>query len=332
LKDLKVRAIYRAATVPGYSAPYDTLTLKIYYPCNYQDSFEERNTGFIPADESRAPFPVVILMPGTNVPAEAFGWLAHKLAEAGFAVVTYSWVTLDFGDSISLSTGVNLKRLTRKRYGKKPSCPAIPPILKELKQLQKQEDGLLAGKLDLDRVILGGHSAGGTMALLNANSDWFAQVCGAFSYAAHTAGNVMLDWEEGSIMPIASDLPLLIMGGTRDGVIAASSHRYGDDTGSSSTQRIEQTFASIKGSRGDRYLVIVEGANHFSFVRPGDRSTGRPFLDLEPQGSKRAIRKYLAQLVISFCDHVCTGNAMSSADLQGLCNSNHPLAAIAENK
>ncbi len=34
MKSIKVRAIYRATTVSGYHAPFDTLSLKVYYPCN----------------------------------------------------------------------------------------------------------------------------------------------------------------------------------------------------------------------------------------------------------------------------------------------------------
>ena len=74
MKPITVRAIYRATAVAGFSAPFDSLTMKIYYPCQYSDSFDERNTGFIPADPKRAPFPVVIIMPGINLSHEAYGW------------------------------------------------------------------------------------------------------------------------------------------------------------------------------------------------------------------------------------------------------------------
>lgn len=331
MNPIKVRAIYRATAVAGFSAPFDSLTLKIYYPCQYSDSFDERNTGFIPADPKRAPFPVVIIMPGINLSHEAYGWLARCLAEAGYVAVTYSWVTMELGDMINTSPGVQLKRLAHKRYGKKPSCPAIAAVLAELKRVQKKS--VLAGLLDLKKVVLGGHSAGGTMALLNANPDWFPAVRGAFSYAAHTAANVQLGWEEDSIMPITRDLPLLIMGGNRDGVIASSSHRYGDDEDSSPTERVERTFhEAVKGNRKDRYLLIVRGANHFSFAWPRDNSTGRPFLDGEEEGDGEEIRKYLASAVINFCDYASSGNAMAAAELQGLCNTYHPLAEIAEHK
>ena len=331
MKPVKVRAFFRAATVSGYSAPYDTLHMKVFYPCTYGDSFEERNTGMIPANSKRAPMPVVIMIPGVNLTPEAYSWLAKQLAESGFVVVTYSWITIEMGDMISLSPGVELKRLKPRHYGKKPSCPAIKSILKELKKMQK--DSVLAGLMDLDKIVLGGHSAGGTMALVNANPDWFPQIRGAFSYAAHSAASSMLGWDEGAIMPLSRDVPLLIIGGERDGVIAASSHRYGDDTESSPTERVEKTFhKGVKGKRGDRYLLIVRGANHFSLAWPKDTVTGRPFLDKKTKGSNKQIRKYLAQVITNFCDYACTGSAMSGADLQGLCNTDHELAVVAEHK
>jgi predicted dienelactone hydrolase len=332
VKSVKVRAFYRAATVAGCKPPYDNLTMKVYYPCCYGNSFEERNTGFIPADSSLAPFPVVVIMPGINVSHEAYGWLARKLARAGFAVVSYSWIAEEMPGFISVTPGVDIQALMHSNYGQRHSCPALPALLEELVNINT--NSLLSGKLDLTRIVLGGHSAGGTMALLNARSDWFPGICGAFAYAAHTAANVQLGWEADSIMPLSTDLPMLIMGGSRDGVIAASSHRYGDDADSTPSERIERTFQEgLGGERGDRYLAIVEGANHFSLVHPRDDSTGRPFLDWQTQGSKKSMRRYIGQLLTAFCNSACRkDNAAARQVLDTLCNSPHPLAAVAATK
>ena len=331
MKQVRVRALYRAALASGHSAPFNCISMKVYYPCAYSDSFEERNTGAIPVDKGRCPLPVVILMPGINISHEGYSWLATLLAESGFAVVTYSWIGEDAGVGVSVTPGLNMKRLARRHYGRKPSSPAIKAILKELKAMQA--DSLLKKQLRLDRIVLGGHSAGGTMALLNANHKWFPGIRGAFSYAAHTAANTALGWPEGSIMPLSRDMPLLIMGGSHDGVIANSAHRYGDQENASPTTAIERTFhEGVKGKRGGRHLLIVEGANHFSFVHPLDTSTGRPYLDQKAKGSKKKIRAYLGQVVLNFCDHVCNGDAMSAAEVQGLCDTRHPLAAIADHK
>ena len=331
MKAAKVRAVYRAAKVAGRAAPYDNLTLKIHYPCRYGDSFEERDTGFVPPDPDRSPLPVVIIMPGVNISHESYGWLARRLAKAGFAALTYSWVTVEIADRVSVSPGVQIDRLTRQGYGQGPSCPALPAIMEELQRVQ--QEGLLAGHLDLQRIVLGGHSAGGSMALLNANQEWFPSVCGAFAYAAHTAGNLQLGWEEGSFMPIADNLPLLMLGGSRDGVIAASSHRYRSGEHASASSPIERSFREgVPGSGGGRQLLIVEGANHFSFVWPQDKSTGRPYLDRKAKGRGKKVRKHLGKAIVHFCRHACRGDADAAAALKRLCSPDHPLTAMAEHK
>ncbi len=327
---IPVRALYRAVAVPGREAPYGNLTIKAYYPCRFGNSFEERDTGFVPPDDSRAPFPVAIIMPGVNIAQEAYGWIAQELAKAGFLAVTYTWVTVEM-DRVGASPGVAVEHLHRHRYGEQPSCPALPAILGELERLQ--EDGLLAGRLDLERVVLGGHSAGGTMALLNANAHWYPAVRGAFAYGAHTAGNVRLGWPDDSIMPLAGNMPLLVVGGSRDGVIAASSHRYRAAGEADPNDRIERTFREgIGGDGGGRHLVIVAGANHFSFVWPRDATTGRAYLEGKAVGGGKRLRAYLAALVVHFCRQICNGDAASAAALQALCSPDHPLAALAETK
>ena len=331
MKRIPVRAVYRAAKVQGREAPYDNITLKIHYPSAYGGSFEERDTGFVPPDAARAPFPVAVIMPGVNISQDAYGWMAKALASAGFAAVTYNWITVEIGDRVSASPGVAFEPLMRERYGQAPSCPALPALFDELRRVQS--DGLLAGQLDLDHVILGGHSAGGTMALINANRDWFAGVCGAFSYAAHSAGNLQLGWEAGSIMPLASDMPFLIMGGTRDGVIAASSYRYRDGGTNAAGDSVQRTFQEgVQDGNGSSHLLIVEGANHFAFVWPQDTATGRPYLDWTSRGSGKQIRDYLAEVVVNFCRGVAKGSSEAAGALARLCNTGHPLAAVAQTK
>lgn len=323
----KVRAIVRATRIAGQPAPYDTLSLKIYYPCKFSDSAQERNTGVVAADARRAPLPVVILLPDSEISHEGYSWLAGELAEAGFAAVTYSWIAEDPDGHVRSGPGVHLKRMTPKRLGRKPSCPALPAVMAELKRVNRSSP--LDGKLNLSSVIFGGHAVGGRMALLNANTDWFPEVCGAFSYAGHTVAESQLGWEKRQVMPMASDLPLLIMGGTEDRVIASGKGR----DAATGTDKIERTFRhGIKGKRGDRHLVLVDGANHFSFVYPKDRTTGLSFLDSKSSGRGKQIRKYLAKVIVTFCDQVCCGNPMSTADLQALCDSSHPMVAVSEHK
>lgn len=317
------RAIYRAIAVPDAEPPYDRISLKVFYPAKYGDSEEERNTGVVPADESEAPFPVVILLPGINLGPEAYTWLARKLACEGIVSVTYTLVAEEMPGYISQTPGLALAALTSEQYGKHPSATAIGPILEDLHRLN--EEGPLANTLDMDSVILAGHSAGGTVALLNAEPEWFPGVCGALAYGAHTGAATALGYPEDSMFTLPNQLPLLIMGGTRDGCIANSSARYGEANGSP-TARVERTFdEALDSNRGDCYLAIIEGANHFSFAHPLDDSTGRPFIDMTTTQPDEELRGMLASLVKYFILAVARNHPESRDQLNALLLGENPL-------
>lgn len=319
-----IRAIYRSALVTGAQPPYDTMMLKVFYPAAPTGSAEDQNSGVIPADAAGAPFPVVILMPGVNVGMEGYQWLAVRLAEAGLVVVTYNWVAEDMPGYISLTPGVNLAALRPDSYGTQATSPAVPAILAELARLHGGSS-VLAGLLDLNNVILGGHSAGGTMALQNGNPDWFPQVTAVFSYAGHTMASTMLGFAPETILPLSGARPCLIIGGTSDGVIAASSGRYGSPA--SPTRPVERTFhEALPGGRDDCYLVLVEGANHFALVHPLDETTGRPFLDHAATQPEDQLRNLLATLIILFIQAHAHMQPQAHAALSEL--NNHPLIKL----
>ncbi|NUM45588.1 MAG: dienelactone hydrolase [Anaerolineales bacterium] len=288
-----IRALYRSATVPGTKPPYDTLTIKVYYPAQFTDSPMERNTGVIPPDRAGAPYPVVILLPGINVGPEAYQWLAESLTGRGMVAVTYSWIAEEMPGFISLTPGVDLDRVRPETFGSGPTCPALRPILEELGRLN--HESLLAGVLDLDKIFLGGHSAGGTMALQNANPAWFPQVRGVFAYGGHTGASTMLGWPERTILPVSGEVDVLLIGGTRDGVIEASSHRYGD--AASPTGPVARTFDAILPGPGRGVLALIEGGNHFTFAHPADPTTGRAFLDHAPTNDEDELRALMAEMI-----------------------------------
>ena len=208
---------------------------------------------------------------------------------------------------------------------------ALPAVLSELKRVNRK--GPLEGLLDLSSVIFGGHATGGRMALLNANTDWFPAVRGVFSYAAHTLAEPDLGWDKRNVVPLPQDVPMLIMGGTEDTVIATAERPRDSREETGTTEKIERTFRhGVKGKRGDRYLVLVDGANHFTFASPRDGTTGLTFLDGKSRSGGKALRKYLSQVIVTFCDTACCGAPMSAADLKALCNTDHPLVAHAEHK
>ncbi len=323
-----VRAIYRACAIPDAASPHDRILLKVFYPAAPEDSPEERNSGVIPPDTTAAPYPVVVFMPGINLGPESVSWLAVTLAAQGLAVVTYSAVTEEMPGYISLSPGLDLAALGPEQFGSRPSCTTLAPILSELERLDR--DSPLAGLLNLEALVLAGHSAGGTAALLNANPEWFAGVRGVFSYAAHSGASVSLGWPAETVLPLPGHVPALIMGGDRDGVIAASAHRYGRDEGAP-THSIERTFdEGVAEDQADSYLFILRGANHFSFAHPHDGTTGRAFLDWDTGAEPAQLRTRIAALVSDFIALVLQGDKAARGRLDAALTS--PDMAVARKR
>ncbi|MBD2102545.1 dienelactone hydrolase [Leptolyngbya sp. FACHB-261] len=327
---MNVRAFFRAATVEDAAPPYNNIQLKVFYPAQLTGSDQEQDMGIVPGDSQQAPFKVVIFFNGINCGPELYQWLAVKLAERGLVVITFSWVAENLPGMVSLTPGVAINMLTPAMYGKAPTASALPTLLRELERLQSE--GVLAGLLDLNGVILGGHSAGGRVAVESADSRFFPPVVAAFAYGAHTAAITQLGYEAGKILSLPDSLPLLLIGGTRDGVIANSSHRYGA-IWEEATTPVKRTFQeAIVGGRSDSYLLLLEGANHFSIADPFDLTTGRPFLDFPATQSEEQLRNLMAEAIGVFIDaHVrCETTALEF--LSQLLVSNNPLIASFERK
>ena len=309
-----VRALYRVAAIPGAAAPYDRVNLKIYYPALYGDSDSERNTGVIPPDEALAPYPVVILLPGINLGPSGTAWLAHRLAQAGYVTVATTAISEEMPGYISISPGLLLDKLTPGNYATGPSCSLLQPVVDELQRIQAES--VLAGRLDLQRIALGGHSAGGTAALLNANPAWLPGVRAAFSYAAHSGASMALGWPAETVLPLPAALPVLLLGGDRDGVIAASAHRYGRDK-ADPLHTIARTFdEGVQPCDGRSHLAILAGANHFTFAARHDGATGRAFLDWESDAEPELLRQRLGDLIADFLDGTVRENTVASQRLQ----------------
>ena len=292
------RAVYRACELPGGKAPYDRLSLKIYYPAAPNDGVEQRNAGLVPVDESAAPYPVVVIMPGINIGPDAYSWLAEFLALKGFVTVCYTMVAEEMPGYISLTPGLDLAAITPDTWGTAPSASGLAALLDAI--AAENASGFLAGCIDCDKVVLAGHSGGGSVALFNANRDWFPAVRGAVSYGAHAAAATMLGFEADTILELPGRAPLMMIGGTRDGVIAESGHRYGIGD-KDPLYLLRRTFEDgVSPDCDEAWLVELEGANHFSMAHPLDTATGRPFLDWPEEGDGDLIRSLLGWLIAEF--------------------------------
>lgn len=309
------RAIYRVCEIPGAAAPYDRAHLKIFYPAMPDDGIEQRNAGLMGVDKSGAPYPLLIMMPGINVGPEAYAWLGRELAMRGIVTVTYSLIAEEMPGYVSLTPGLDLTSITPETYGTRPSGTAVGAIIDALET--EAASGILHNCVKTEETILAGHSAGGSVALYNANSHWFPQVKGAIAYGAHAAASTALGFAENTVLELPDSVPLMLIGGTHDGVIASSAHRYGTQDGEM-PDRMQETFdTGIRSNRGDSYWVTISGANHFSLAWPLDESTGRHFLDRPEEGDGAKIRELLASLFVGFVRDVCTNTTSQVRALEG---------------
>jgi hypothetical protein len=154
--------------------------------------------------------------------------------------------------------------------------------------------------MDLDRLVLGGHSGGGTVALESARRTYFPSLRAVVAYAAHTVPAQVLGHPDGTVLECASDIPALLMAGTEDGTMKRSAARYpGQDP--ATFNPIIMTFEQgIPAGRNDAWFVQWEGANHFGMGYPLDPTCARGFLDSEPTTDPAQTRADLTALVVDF--------------------------------
>lgn len=309
-----IRALFEAVKIPGAEPPYDTAHLKLYYPAVSEGTEQEKMTGMLPADKGLMPLPIVLFFNGINVGIESYHWLAVRLAERGMLVVMYSLVGPTLPGVMGLTPGIDLAAVRPDTYGSRPTCPAIAPILELLARLNDEPKSILYQSLALDAVVLGGHSAGGTVALQN--GQFFDAVRGVFSYAGHTMASTMLGFAPRTILPVGTK-PILLLYGDRDGVIDASSIRYGlAEHGQNPVQlTLEQGYS---GDPADGFAVCIRGANHFSVAHPLDDTVGRSFLD-HPDETENT-RDLLFGLIDAFVQNVLKNTPETRRQMRAVLN------------
>jgi dienelactone hydrolase len=321
--EFSIRAVYQAATIEHADPPHNTLQLKIYYPASEPaESFDPLPRGNS-TNFPYSPFPVVIFFSGVNCSQESYRWLAMTLVPQGFVVVTFDWVAPYLPGMVGLTPGVNVKALASDIYGSVPTAIALPTILQALDKIQAE--GSLAGKLNLDQLILGGHSAGGRVALESASPRFFDKVVAAFAYGAHTAAGPSLGFSPGQILPLTDQLPLLLMGGSCDGLIHKNGKLYGV-TWASATEPIERTFnEGLQGGRHDNYLLILNGANHFAMTDPVDPTANMAFLDDQGTQPSALYRQIIGDILGIFLATHIDHDLDALAQLTTYLQSDNPL-------
>ena len=244
------------------------------------------------------PWPLVIMMPGINVAPDSYRWLAHRLVPTGVCVVTYAAIGSLGPAGQGITPGLDLDALSPANIGTRPVATALGPLLDRLTGLSAADGAPPAGMLDLDRVVVGGHSAGGTVALHSSDPGWVPGLRAVFAYGGHTMVATALGHGEAAVVAIPAKVPVMLLAGTDDGVIAASRDRY--DSGNGAHDPVRRTFEEAIGHRrGDSWLVELAGAGHFAACHPVDTTTGRAFLEPDPPADP-AVRTLLGDLIAAF--------------------------------
>jgi len=308
-----VRSLWDAVTVDGLEPPYNTAHLRIYYKATNPNTHEVDMSGIMPAAE-QPPAPVVLFLGGVNIGQDSLRWLMIRLVEAGYVAVTFDLVGEQMPGFYGTTPGLDLSALQADTYGTRSPSLAIQPILDRLSVLNTE--GTLAGVMDLDRMALGGHSGGGTVALESSRRSYFPALRAVVAYAAHTVPAAVLGHPEGTVLESATDVAALVMAGTEDGTMKRSAARYpGQDP--AKFNPIVMTFEQgIPGGRDDAWYVLWEGANHFGMGYPLDPTCARGFLDSTATTDPAVTRDHLVEVVVDFLDTYVRDDPNAAAALE----------------
>ena len=291
-----VRSVHFGFDVPDTDASIATL----YYPADEGSLDAARLTGLVAADRSRAPWPLIIMLPGINVTPDSYRWLAIRLVQAGYCVATYASIGSLGPAGRGITPGMDMAAFGPDMTASRCSATALRPLLDAIADLNEPVQGLI----DFERVAIGGHSAGGTIALHNTDPRWVPGLVCAFGFGGHTMTSMSLGHREASVTTVPSKVPILLLTGADDGVVAASRDRYRTDD--QAHNPVQRTFdEAIRRNQNDSWLVELADGNHFTICDPIDETSGRSFLEAELRSTDSAARDTLALVLLAFLSEHC---------------------------
>lgn len=273
----------------------DTITLKLVYK------------GGEKQQQSRK-LPIVLFLGGADCPHESYAWLANRLAQDGYCVVLSSCVVSLGGTQTAMLLPVpyNMTMLSSlELYKKNPCSQGIHDILKELSLIDSTEGNPLHQRLDTDCLVVGGHSTGGRIVLDLVSFDNTFPIKAAFTYGASLViSNSMSSFaENGSVQQCdaTSPPPLLLMGGSQDGVSAAISET------NEPTETLKRTVKeALEAANGDVDFLVFKGCNHMAFCSPIDPTCSAVQRDLPLTVEEKFLKKdtlqhILGDVISDFC-------------------------------
>lgn len=217
--------------------------------------------------EGEGPFPIVVFSHGALANKEAFGIASDHWASHGYIVIHPNHADARGGDSRGQSSqrraaGGTLGALIGG--GRIGRVQDITSILDSLDQLESQVPDL-KGKLNRDAIAVAGHSFGAYVAQCHGGvktmvDDQLKNLsdrrvkCVVPISAQGESGNFGLTSESWS----EAKVPALHITGTRD---RSAPERPGERMGDFQTKMVPFE----RSPPGDKYLLVIEGANHVAF-------------------------------------------------------------------
>jgi hypothetical protein len=307
----RIGSIHRS--IPTCTPP---LLLKIVYPIDDVDVDNDA-----PPNNDSPSFPVILFLSGADCPHEGYMWLASRLAREGCCVVLSSCVVAFGGNSKTclLSLPYDMSALTTvEEYKKGPSSVGLSTLLDELHSMNSDAYSPMHGKLDMSKLVVGGHSSGGRTALdlvaYDAHHD--LDIMAVFTYGASLVNSGPWPVARGEVVPCddhsttmtmttTTTPSLLLMGGSRDGISATLSPD-GNDATYTLRRTMDDGFSKRRNvGGGDVDLVVIKGSNHMVFCHPVDGTCGATAADwaLEEESGcdGDTYRNYLGDAI---CDYL----------------------------
>jgi hypothetical protein len=127
-----------------------------------------------------------------------------------------------------------------------------------------------------------------------------------------------------SYLPLPGSTPLLLMGGTHDGVVdAVAAAQIGHVPRGHPMQR---TFEEAVPPTRPAWLLLVDGADHYSFAEGYDGTTGRGYLEAPGPADGAVVRAGLGDVVADFAAYALRGDEAAAGRLTARATAARPPA------
>jgi predicted dienelactone hydrolase len=207
--------------------------------------------------------PVVIVSHGIGGSRDSMPYLGRRLAQSGYVAVHLQHPGSDSSVWQHLTSLPEIYRALREAMWDGGAAQArfgdVPFALRELDRLNAE--GSLAGRLNLDRIGMAGHSYGGVSTMVAAGQRMGPGGQWSYKEPRIRAGVVMspnLPIQGGNVVELYRDIeiPLFHITGTQDGNAVPGNKEF---------DPIQRTLPYQTLTIPDQYLLVLDGAGHNAF-------------------------------------------------------------------